>query len=305
MNDPQVRILIVDDEKNMLNTYRRIFLETPFQVRYADSGQAAVKEAVRFVPDIILLDVMMPGMNGYDACTRLKSVEALKDTEMIFVTAKQDLPDKLNGYRRGGSDYLCKPFDPEELLAKLSVIATRKRRYSEQASIDGLTGVGNRKVFDKQLGAYFQLAERYHRRLSLAIIDADHFKRINDAYGHPAGDAVLKTLAVRIARNIRQSDILARIGGEEFAVLMPETGKPLAADIMDRIRRSVASTPIPLPACGSCVSVTISIGIAEFPTDNSSPEALYGQADRALYRAKQNGRNRIEAADAAFHGAER
>lgn len=289
----RTKILAVDDEKNILNMYKRIFIDTGFEIICADSGEKALKEAVNHRPDIILLDVLMPGPNGYDVCCRLKSLESLKETEVIFISAKGELPDKLKGYRRGGSDYLVKPFNAEELLAKLNMILERKRHYINLLSIDPLTQVGNRKLFDEQLDRFFKIAARYHRPLSMALIDIDHFKKVNDGHGHAVGDAVLRELSLRLKKNVRTSDILARIGGEEFCVLMPETDKFEALTIQDRLRASIASVPFRKPEGGLSLNVTVSIGVSAIPDDASSQAGLYRKADEALYRAKENGRNQV------------
>ena len=289
------RILAVDDEKNVLKAYRRIFMDAGFEVRYADSGEAALDAAVDFSPDVVLLDIAMPGMDGLDVCSRMKTVEALRETDVIFVSAKGELDDRLEGYRRGGGDYIAKPFDPGELLAKLHVVFERKRYYNRLVASDPLTGLGNRKLFEDRFNRFLELALRYHRPLSLSLMDLDHFKTVNDTHGHPAGDAVLKELSRRLRQETRKTDVVARIGGEEFAVLMPETDKLHALNIVERLRRKVASQPVAIDDDGLSVPVTVSIGLAAFPEDGASRKALYQSADTALYRAKQNGRNRTVA----------
>jgi len=174
------RLLVVDDEVNVLKTYHRIFLDAGHEILYVASGEEALRKAPEFKPDIVLLDIMMPGMDGYEVCEELKADEQTKEAEVIFVSAKGETTDRLRGYNVRSSDFLVKPFDPAELRAKIAVILERKRYYLDLASIDDLTNLGNRRFFNGKFNDIFEVAHRYGRVFSLAIMDIDHFKKVND-----------------------------------------------------------------------------------------------------------------------------
>jgi len=206
------KLLVVDDEVNVLKTYQRIFLDAGHEILCAASGKEALKKASDFKPDVVLLDIMMPGMDGYQVCNQLKGDEQTQDAEVIFVSAKRETTDRLRGYNVRSSDFLVKPFDPEELRAKVAVILERKRYYLDLASIDDLTQLGNRRFFNAKLNDIFEVARRYGRVFSLAIIDIDRFKRVNDTYGHQTGDYILTELACGLRENLRATDSVTRIG---------------------------------------------------------------------------------------------
>jgi len=289
------RILVVDDEVNVLKTYQRIFLDGGHEILCVASGEEALREAPGFGPDIILLDIMMPGMDGYEVCEQLKAAEQTKEAEVIFVSAKGETADRLRGYHVRSSDFLVKPFDPEELQAKIAVILGRKRYYLDLASIDELTQLGNRRFFNGKFNDIFEVARRCGRVFSLAIIDIDHFKMVNDTYGHQTGDCILTELACRLKESLRAVDIVARIGGEEFAVLIPETENQRAAMVLERLRAKIASQAFVKPMDGHRVNITISAAVASYPDDAVDKESLFKRADEALYLAKEMGRNRVVA----------
>ncbi len=290
------RLLIVDDDPEILKICKRIFRNSDYNVLYASSGEEALKNASDFKPDVILLDIMMPGMDGFEVCQQLKTKEETKAGEVIFISTKGRLPDRLKGYKARASDYLVKPFSPEELRAKLAVIFNRQRYYKDLASIDDLTKLGNRRFFNANFDNIYQIAGQYCKTFSLAALDIDHFKNINDTYGHPVGDFVLKELARWLKENIRSTDILARTGGEEFAILLPETIKVSAFSVLERLKNEITSKTFVKPGEKHRLKITLSIGLASFPEDSDDKEDLFKKADDALYLAKQKGRNRVEAA---------
>jgi len=290
------RLLIVDDDPEILKVCERIFQDSEYNVLFASSGEEALRKAPDFKPDVILLDIMMPGIDGFEVCKQLKTKVETKEAEVVFISAKGRLPDRLKGYKARASDFLVKPFSPEELLAKLSVIFNRQRYYRDLASIDELTKLGNRRFFNANFDNIYQIAGQYCKTFSLAILDIDHFKNINDTYGHPVGDFVLKGLARWIKENIRSTDIPARTGGEEFAILLPETTKISAVSVLERLRKKIASKTFVKRREKHRIKITISIGVATFPDDSTDKEDLFKKADEALYMAKQRGRNRVEPA---------
>ena len=290
------RLLIVDDEANLLKTYQRVFQESGWELFFAGSGEEAVRAAPDVKPDIVVLDIMMPGIDGYEVCRKIKALKETRDAEVIFVSAKGSLPDRLKGYRVQGSDFLVKPFSPEELVAKIEVALERKRAYKDAALIDELTKTGNRRFFNAEFDELHYRSIRLEKIFSLALIDIDHFKKINDTYGHSAGDLVLKKLSLFLKDSIRKDDFIARIGGEEFGMLMPEASKTNAVSILERLRIKVASKRFKTPGLRSPLRITISAGISTFPDDGMEKADLIEKADSALYLAKQRGRNRLESA---------
>ncbi|MBN2012388.1 diguanylate cyclase [candidate division KSB1 bacterium] len=287
------RILIVDDEPNWHNTYRRIFRAKPYETEYASSGAEALEKAATFKPDIILLDIMMPGIDGYTVCEDLKQKEDTKDVEVIFVSGKGKLDDRLKAYKLRASDFLVKPFSHDELLAKLELLLEKRKFYLEMASTDALTQLGNRKFFDEKYGNIFDLSVRYEKHFAIAIADIDHFKRVNDTYGHDMGDFILQQVAQRLLTSFRKTDLVARIGGEEFAFLLPETKREFVAMVLNRCRADIESQVFRKPGSDTDLKVTISIGFATFPEDADDQKRLFKTADECLYTAKNNGRNRV------------
>jgi diguanylate cyclase (GGDEF)-like protein len=290
------RLLIVDDEPGILKMCKRVFRNSGYNVQYASSGEEALRKASDFKPDVILLDIVMPGIDGFEVCRQLKAKAETKEAEVVFISGKGERPNRLKGYKARASDFLVKPINPEELRAKLAVIFNRQRYYKDLASIDDLTKLGNRKFFNANFDDIYQIAGKYCKSFSLAALDIDHFKNINDTYGHPVGDFVLKELARWLKENIRSTDIPARTGGEEFAILLPETQKISAIQDLERLREEIASKSFVKPGEKNPLKITISVGVASFPEDSSDKEELYKKADDALYLAKQKGRNRVEPA---------
>ncbi len=287
------RILIVDDEPNMLKSYGRIFRRKDYEVQYASSGKEALKMAEEFRPDVALLDIMMPGIDGYEVCEAWKRKPATQEIEVLFVSGKGELDDRLRAYRLRASDFLVKPFSKDELLAKIELITEKRRFYLELATTDALTGVGNRKFFEEKFANIFRIASQYNQIFSIAIIDVDHFKAVNDTYGHDMGDFVLQQVAELMKGKIRKSDLLARIGGEEFAVLLSGTEGQNTRRIMERLRKGVAEHVFQKPGESQSLQVTISSGYSCFPATATDKEGLFKTADKALYQAKQQGRNKI------------
>ncbi len=289
------RILIVDDELNMLKSYQRIFKATKYEILCASSGDEALQKAVSFSPDIALLDIMMPGMNGYQVCEEWKRREDTKEIEVIFVSGKGKLDDRLKAYKVRASDFLVKPFSKDELLAKVELILEKKRFYLELATTDALTQLGDRKFFEDKFNNVFRIAAEYKQKFSIAIIDIDHFKKVNDTYGHDVGDYILKQVSQHLNNMIRKSDLLARIGGEEFALLLSDTDNINAQNVLERLRKGIAQQSFARAGEEHPHKITISIGYASYPISAIEKDGLFKAADKALYMAKQNGRNRIEA----------
>jgi two-component system glycerol uptake and utilization response regulator len=289
---PQTKhtILIVDDTETNIDIL--LDLLSAYDIVVAIDGESALEIAYEDKPDLILLDIMMPGMDGYEVCKRLKSIEHTKDIPIIFITANTDEDSIEMAYEVGGIDYVTKPFKPRELTARVKTQIKLKNLLSDLiffASYDYLTKVYNRRKF-------FELAEIIFKdskeNLYAVMIDIDKFKKINDTYGHPVGDEVIKAVATSINESISKEDLFARIGGEEFAILCKKNSKDGIVKKVESLREMVEKTEVILDD-GSVVKCTISNGIAKAGDDIGSLDMLLKRADAALYEAKGKGRNRV------------
>ena len=240
--------------------------------------------------DLVLLDRNLPDGDSLTLCRETR--DSRPDGYIIIVTAAVSDSEKLRGFASGADDYITKPFNVEELLARVRAglrIVSLQKTLRRQSVIDDLTQLRNRRGADEELTKHFAGAIRYQRPLALAVVDIDHFKSINDRFGHPAGDAVLRNVGALLREASRATDVVSRIGGEEFSVLLPETGLFEAVHFGEKIRALAAATPI------DGTPITMSVGIASLPHSHfTSSEELVFAADHALYRAKQSGRNRVE-----------
>ena len=282
-------LILVEDDANLSLMLARQ-LERAGYVVQAASTIAQARELARGEWDLALLDRDLPDGDGLDLCGELRA--AVPHAYIIMLTGKSSGAQKLEGFASGADDYVTKPAQIEELLARvragLRIVALQKQLL-ELSQTDPLTSLRNRRAFDARLEEEFLHARRYERPLSLAIIDVDHFKSINDEHGHDAGDAVLRGVAKIIGGGTRQTDFVARIGGEEFAILLPETPLFEALQFAEKVRSSIAAQDV------AGHHVTISIGIANIPHSGvSEMRYLFNAADQALYRAKNGGRNRVE-----------
>jgi two-component system, cell cycle response regulator len=255
-------------------------------------------------PDLILLDLEMPGIGGFELCQRLKCDPSTALVPVVFLTGTSDVATKVRGFDLGAVDYITKPFDTAELRARVRA-ALRTKRYldllSVRAQIDGLTGLYNRAYFDQRLAEEVSAASRYGRRVSLLLVDLDHFKRVNDTFGHPFGDLVLQRTGETLQASLRTTDAACRYGGEEFAIVMTETSLQSASLAAERIRLRIAA--MALAPKGVPYQVTASLGVASTdslePGPHMTPAALLEAADDALYEAKFGGRNRVCLAEKA------
>jgi diguanylate cyclase (GGDEF)-like protein len=292
------RVLVVDDHPANIVMLSEL-LRGLCDIRFATSGAQALEMLSRPpLPDLMLLDVTMPEMDGFEVCRRLKSDPATAGIAVIFVTVRSKPEDEALGLDLGAVDYITKPFIPAIIRTRVRTHLALQRKIAlleTLAFLDGLTEVPNRRNFDQTLARAWRQGRRDQEPLSLALIDIDHFKSVNDRYGHAAGDECLKTVAQRLSDDLRRpGDTLFRLGGEEFAVLMPATPLAAAAERCERLRAAVSEAPIPLPFTTDPATVTISIGCAAaIPDGRGKPDELVSQADELLYQAKQSGRNRV------------
>lgn len=297
MTEPRQRILMVDDIAANIKILSAI-LKHEHDILVATNGNDALEIALVEQPDVILLDVMMPDMDGYEVCTRLKADVRTRDIPVIFISAMNEVEDEARGLEAGGLDYITKPINPAIVKARVRIHLELKRQrdlLQRISMIDGLTGIANRRRFDEALEREWRRCHRSGSHLSLILVDVDFFKNYNDHYGHLAGDECLKKVAVAMADQIRRAaDLVARFGGEEFACLLPDTGAEAAHAMAMRLREAVSNLGIVHAQSAAADHVTISLGVATMVPDGDDLAArLIDQADRGLYYAKQNGRNQI------------
>ncbi len=291
------RLLIVDDQPINIQALYQAF-QDDHEVFMATSGEQALDFCRRDPPDLILLDVMMPGMDGLEVCRRLKADSATADIPVIFVTAQEDPADETRALGAGGVDFIIKPINRAVVRARVRTHLTLKAQADllrSLAFIDGLTGVANRRRFDESLHVEWRHCQRGAIPLTLIMIDIDNFKHYNDLYGHQAGDACLQKVAAVIRAGLgRSHDLVARYGGEEFVCLLPDCAPQGAARKAEALRQAVAALDMPHESSATAALVTISVGAATcIPDANTNPDQLLAAADAALYTAKTGGRNRV------------
>lgn len=294
------KIMIVDDEPLNIQILSAI-LEDIGDIIFATNGAAAIELCTNELPDIVLLDVVMPDMDGYEVCRRLKEIPETENIPVIFATGRGDENDETKGFDLGAVDYVVKPFRGPIVTARVRNHLELKRyrdHLTNIAFIDGLTGIPNRRNFDTACQTEWLRGLRTMTTLSLLMIDIDHFKQFNDTYGHQAGDSCLARVAAALAASVhRPGDVVARYGGEEFVCLLPETGLDGAEAIGRTLLDAIRNLRIPHEASSAADHLTISIGAATAQISASgSAAALLAAADENLYKAKQNGRDRIVAA---------
>ncbi len=292
-------ILIVDDLPDNIRLLGEI-LKSDYQILVATNGQDAIALAEEKRPDLILLDIMMPDMNGYEVCERLRDATTTRDIPIIFVTAMNQIENEVVALELGAIDFLTKPVHPviTKLRVKNQLELKKYRDYlAEMSRIDGLTGIPNRRRFDEYLQQECGRSKRSGSSLSLLMMDIDFFKQFNDRYGHQEGDACLQKVAHALQDCMaRSTDLVARYGGEEFACVLTDTDLQGARVIGEKLRQAVTGLAIPHEFSSGADVVTLSLGCAVFAHDSGmSTEELIGAADENLYRAKANGRNRLEA----------
>ena len=291
-------ILIVDDVARNLQVLGTILGRENYKIAAANNGEQAISIANNTLPDLILLDIMMPGINGYDVCARLKKDPKTSDIPIIFLTAKIELDDTVKGFEAGAVDYITKPFNSTELLARTKthlelkisrdLLKIKNEQLKKLAITDSMTGLYNHRYIIDSLSERIIEAKRYKQSLSVAMIDIDHFKKVNDNYGHIFGDYVLVKISMIIEETIRKTDIAGRYGGEEYLIIFTNTDKKNAFNMLERLRKSIEEEKWDK----ADLAVTVSGGICEFKDEDYSE--LIIEADRLLYKAKENGRNRIE-----------
>lgn len=290
-------ILIVDDEVSNIEIMNAV-LEDHYEISFATSGEQALEVARSVLPDLILLDVMMPGLDGYEVCSRLKSDRLLADVPVIFTTGLDDQEAEVRGLSLGAIDYVTKPINPIVLNARVSNHIELKRlrdQLAQMAVTDALTGLSNRRQLESILTAEISRLGPSGAWLSVIMLDIDFFKLFNDTYGHPEGDRCISMVAAALTRAVHKvSGMTARYGGEEFACVLPEANPESALATAREIQFQIQSLNIPHTGSTVSKSVTLSIGIASARTRSDMGGYLWLQhADQQLYASKKSGRNTI------------
>ena len=295
--NPTPTVLAIDDSELIHRLLKTRLQGERLELHNATSSAEGLKKAVALNPDIILLDIAMDGMNGFELLEKLKEDPRTRNIAVIFISATSEAMDRVKGLDMGAIDFICKPFDAFELKARVrSALRTQHlvKMLEQKAQIDGLTGLWNRRYFDQRMIQEISEAKRYSRPLSLVLCDIDRFKRLNDQFGHPFGDFVLDRVAQKLSGG-RTSDIVCRYGGEEFGLILPSTNIQQGHEVAERLRIEIESI---LWSNKPDLVVTASFGICDTENvgEEATPEALLEMTDSALYKAKQAGRNRVESA---------
>ncbi|WP_294536514.1 PleD family two-component system response regulator [uncultured Rhodoblastus sp.] len=300
------KILLVDDRAH---SRERVIaaLGPGFEIDVEADPLEALPRAAENNYELAIVSLGLVRFDGLRLCSQLRALERTRHTPLLMLADAEDRPRILRGLDLGVNDYLVRPIDRNELIARVRT-QIRLKRYAddlrsnvqaamELAVVDPLTGLNNRRYLESHLVSLLEQAARTGRPLSAMIVDIDHFKRVNDSFGHDCGDEVLKIFAARVKRAVRGADLMCRFGGEEFVVVMPDTKLSVARIVGERIREAVASAPFPIEQGARAIPVTVSIGVAaSCPGD--APDALFKRADRALYLSKNSGRNCVTASAA-------
>jgi len=311
-----IEVLIVDDEESLRGVLSQVLEEDGFAVSEAASAEEALEIFACKPHPIVFTDIRMGGMSGLELLQEIK--RSHPETQVIIITSNASLDSAITALRAGAYDYLMKPFEDLSLISAVAERAAEKinlvrenqalitklkeknqelefsnRVLSEMANRDGLSGLYNHRYFQEVLEKELIRAKRHNHTLALLFIDIDHFKNYNDRNGHPAGDLVIRTIGKILSMTLRHSDLVARYGGEEFTVILPETDRGGAERLAENLRKRISEFPFPGRESQPEGVVSISIGIAMYPDNGSSPEEIVGHADISLYTAKATGRNRV------------
>ncbi len=297
-------VLLVEDNDKDLRLLSGQIEEQDFDVSVAHDGEAALQRVLAGGIDLVLLDIFLPGMDGFEVCQRLKESSETRDIQVALITCLQDLEGKIKGMELGADDYLVKPVDGRELSARVKALLAKKSYLDRlhahyehalsSAISDGLTGLYNQTYFKKYLELELKRSLRQNYPTSLLMLDLDDFKGLNDRFGHPVGDKVLQETARLIREAIREVDLAARYGGEEFAVVLPYSDAKGARVVAERILSALRALRLENEMGPDHASITASVGIAACPDDARDARVLIQQADAMLYRAKASGKNRVQ-----------
>ncbi len=303
------KLLVVDDIPSNIKVLVS-YLEKDYQLITAESGKEALELVEKENPDLILLDVMMPELDGFETCRIIKSKDEHFYIPVILVTALDDIEDKITGIESGADDFITKPVNKHEVKArvksllrikllhdqlqdKVNQLEVAQETLQELATTDGLTNLYNYRFFKDTLTKEIERVKRNQSCFSLILFDIDDFKKYNDTYGHLAGDEILKCIADLLRKNVRSNDVAARYGGEEFALILPDTNRDSAMTVASKIKTLIDNDMFGNHRVNSPVRITISVGVSTFPKDGTTLEEIIDCADRRLYIAKDRGKNLV------------
>jgi len=296
-------ILLVEDNRKDLNLFRLYLEKQPYRLRMVQNGEEALLECQNGKIDLVLLDLMLPGIDGFNVCRHLKENDQTRDIQILMVSSQNDMESKLKGIALGADEFLIKPVIKEELTVRIKSLL-KKKRYLDQlvyryetalnaAITDQLTGLYNHSYLKHFMTHEMKRCQRQQEPMAFIMIDIDDFKQYNDTYGHPAGDALLRLLGRLIKTTLREVDLAARYGGEEFAVVLPYTGRDEARTVAERILGNIRNCSLSEGPSRLCERKTASLGIACYPGDGDTVADIIQRADEALYRAKSKGKNQV------------
>jgi len=297
----RMKLLVAEDDDGVRQLLRETFAERGLTVEEAWTGAQTLQLARERQPDLILLDVQLGDDDGFALCRQLKADPATAAVPIIFLTARHAVHDRVRGLELGAVDYVPKPFELEELLARVGsalrvkasqdALRARQEELETLVHTDALTGLYNRRFLDERIAQEVVRAQRYRQALAFVMLDIDHFKRINDVYGHSIGDQGLRLLADLVRAELRLTDVAVRWGGEEFLLMLPATDRDGAARLVERIRAQLRR--LPLSVDGQAIYLQISAGVTELRAEGDSIDAAVERADQALLQAKRTGRDRV------------
>jgi diguanylate cyclase (GGDEF)-like protein len=304
----KMNVLVVDDNSQNLKVLGNVLKEnTDYNLAFAMSGEEALEYLSDHTPDMILLDVMMPGLDGFEVCKHLKAAEKTSSLPVIFITAKSGPEDIIKGFEVGGVDYVTKPFNEAELLIRINTHMELKRsrdmleeknkelmeaynKIEHLALTDTLTGIPNRRNISNLMAKEVSRCTRNGGNFSMIMCDIDFFKNVNDTYGHDTGDFVLKTVAELIKDELRNQDVVARWGGEEFLIMLPETGLDASCGVAEKLRKKIENHKMDFG--NHSFNVTMTFGVSVYEKELGIEKSIK-KADDALYEGKQTGRNKV------------
>ncbi len=294
-------VLLIEDSDEDIRLMRHYLSDLTIRLHVVKTGEDALNLIVKQSFDVVLLDIFLPGMDGFELCQFLKEKDATRNIQIVVISASNDLDNKIRCIELGSDDFLVKPVNRDEIKARIRALI-KKKEYMDRLSMkyenaihaamtDKLTGLFNQAFFKHSLDIEIKRIKRHHQALGLLMVDVDNFKQHNDTFGHQVGDDILHDIGTLIKTSIREVDLAARYGGEEFAVLLPYVDKVIALEVAERVRNNINSAILIPRTSNIQLNVTVSIGIALIPSDAGDAETLIKHADIALYKAKHAGKN--------------